>query len=83
MNPGAWPRIMGMELAAGYVGEKSIASFRRRIGSAYPRPLVVPGRGRVWLKEMLDECAEQLRGTPKIVRDIADVLYGQRRGPRT
>ena len=44
-NPGSWPRLMRAETAAAYVDERSVETFRRRIGSVYPHPVNVSGRG--------------------------------------
>jgi hypothetical protein len=52
---GSWPRRMGAELAAGYVGEKHVAGFLRRVRSGeYPNPRIVEGRRRLWLRDDLD-----------------------------
>ena len=51
---GAWPRRMPEELAAGYVGERTVKSFLRRVGREYPRPRVKEGRRQLWLRDDLD-----------------------------
>ncbi len=55
-----WPRLMRAATAAEYTDEKSVQSFLRRAGSIYPKPIIVPGRGRVWTKEGLDEAIDRL-----------------------
>lgn len=55
-----WPRLMRAQTAAAYTDEKSVKSFLRRAGSIYPPPLRIPGRGRVWTKESLDEAIDRL-----------------------
>lgn len=58
----SWPRLMRVEHAAAYCGEKSISTFRRAIGILYPRPLKVPGKGERWLRETLDQAIDKLSG---------------------
>ena len=70
----AWPRLMRAQTAAAYVGEKSVASFRRSVGTLWPRPLKVAGKGERWLKEDLDATIDRLTNRPSTVRDAADVL---------
>ena len=57
-----WPRLMRAEHAAAYVGEKSVDTFRRAIGTLYPPPIKVPGKGERWLKEKLDQAIDKLSG---------------------
>ena len=46
---------MRAELAAGYVGEQTVAAFVRRVRSGeYPAPVVNCGRRQLWLKDDLD-----------------------------
>lgn len=52
---GAWPRRMGIELAAGYCGESSVDAFRKRVGREYPHPRVKDGRRQLWLRDDLDQ----------------------------
>jgi hypothetical protein len=52
--------------AAGYVNERSVEAFRRRVGTVYPRPRHIKGRGEVWRKADLDDvigslCGEQVK----------------------
>jgi hypothetical protein len=70
-----WPRLMRAETAAEYTDEKSVQSFLRRTGSIYPPPLRIPGRGRVWTKESLDEAIDSLANRLKDAgRSLADDL---------
>lgn len=70
-----WPRLMRAETAAEYTDEKSVQSFLRRTGSIYPPPLRIPGRGRVWTKESLDEAIDRLANLLKGAgRSLADDL---------
>lgn len=52
---GVWPARMGPALSAGYVGEPSVESFLRRVGTEYPEPAVDQGRRKLWLKSQLDQ----------------------------
>lgn len=74
LNPGAWPRLMRVSTAAAYVDERSVDAFRRCIGTLWPRPLKLAGKGERWLKEDLDEAIEKASRRPSGVRDAADVL---------
>jgi hypothetical protein len=73
-NPGCWPRLMRAETAAAYVDEKSVEAFRRGVGSLYPNPIRVPGKGDRWLREDLDAAIEKLTGRVNLVRDASAVL---------
>lgn len=74
-TPGTtWPALMRVSTAAAYVDEVSVESFRRRIGSLYPKPVNIRGRGQVWLREDLDKSIDQLSARLDRIRDAADVL---------
>jgi predicted DNA-binding transcriptional regulator AlpA len=60
--------------AAAYVGERSVASFRRSVGKLWPRPLKLAGKGERWLKEDLDAAIDRASKRASNVRDAADVL---------
>jgi len=45
---------MRADRAARYVDEKSVEAFRRAVGTLYPRPRKVVGKGDRWLKDDLD-----------------------------
>jgi hypothetical protein len=74
INPGAWPRLMRARTAAAYVDEWSVDAFRRSVGTIWPEPLMLPGKGERWLKEDLDTAIEKATGRASHVRDAADVL---------
>jgi hypothetical protein len=59
---------MAADLAAGYVGERSVQAFLRRVGSEYPLPRVNQGRRRLWLRDDLDAAI-----LPRELTRIADV----------
>jgi hypothetical protein len=64
---------MRVELAAGYVGEKSVAAFVRRVRKGeYPAPVANCGKRRLWLKEDLDRAIGPM-GTHE-VSDVAEDL---------
>ncbi len=70
-----WPRLMRAQTAAEYTDEKSVKSFLRRAGSIYPPALNIPGRGRVWTKESLDEAIDRLtRARSVTAASLADDL---------
>jgi hypothetical protein len=57
-----WPRLMRAESAARYVDEKSVDAFRRAVGTLYPKPIRVSGKGERWLKDALDEAIDKISG---------------------
>lgn len=68
--PGAWPRRMSVDLAAGYCGEASVDDFLARVGMEYPRPRIDEGARRLWLRDDLDRAI-----APELCRfDAAEVL---------
>ena len=71
---GAWPRLMRADTAAAYVDEKSVEAFLRAVGSVYPAPVRVSGKGDRWLKDALDKAIDRLSGSAETIRDIADVM---------
>ena len=73
-NPGAWPRWMRADTAAAYVDERSVESFRNGVGTLYPRPIAVSGKGDRWLKEDLDQAIEALTGRVSTLKDASAVL---------
>ena len=55
-TPGeTWPILMRASTAAAYLDEASVESFRRRVGSLYPLPQKIRGRGELWLRDDLDK----------------------------
>lgn len=50
---GAWPDEMSAGYAAAYVGEASVAAFRAKVGSIYPKPLKQRGMRQKWARERL------------------------------
>jgi len=71
---GSWPHLMRAETAACDVDEKSVEAFRRGVGTIYPRPRKLVGKGDRWRKDDLDRAIDHIAGRHEIIRDIADVL---------
>lgn len=70
---GAWPRRMGPDLAAGYVGENNVDEFLRRVRRGeYPRPQIAEGRRQLWLRDDLDAAILLAELVPP--RDVAGDL---------
>ena len=67
-----WPRLMTARTAALYCGERSPYSFRRAVGSLWPRPLRLPRKGERWLKDDLDQAIDRLASGK--LQDAADLL---------
>lgn len=65
---------MPADLAAGYCGEKTVEAFRYSVGSLYPQPKNIPGKGKRWLKEDLDRAISSLHGIMSETLDAAEVL---------
>jgi hypothetical protein len=65
---------MRAETAAAYVDEKSVETFRRSVGTLYPLPVKLAGKGDRWLKDDLDAAIEKLTGRVALVRDASAVL---------
>lgn len=69
-----WPKLMAAPVAAAYVGEASVASFRSSVGKLWPRPLKVEGMGERWKIEDLDLAVEKIAGSTEGTTDLADVF---------
>ena len=69
-----WPALMCAKTAARYLDERSVRTFRSRVGKVYPLPICISGRGEVWRKADLDACIARLRGSGAMILDAADVL---------
>ena len=73
-NPGSWPPIMRAETAAGYCDERTVEAFLRGVGTHYPEPTKVKGKGDRWLRVELDVAIERLTGRATHIKDAADAL---------
>lgn len=60
--------------AAAYVDERSVDAFRRSVGTLWPEPIRVRGKGERWLREELDAAIDRVSQRTNLVRDAADVL---------
>lgn len=65
---------MRANTAAAYVDEKSVDAFRRAVGTIWPKPIHINGKGERWLREDLDAAIDKLTSRPTLVRDASDVL---------
>jgi hypothetical protein len=70
----AWPEQMRAETAAAFCDEVSVEAFRHSVGSLYPRPYSVPGKGDRWSRGELEATLRRLRGGSAAIKDAADVL---------
>lgn len=66
--------MMRAATAAAYVDERSVGAFRRSVGTMWPEPLELAGKGERWLKEDLDAAIERLTRRPDQVKDASAVL---------
>ena len=73
-SPSLWPRLMRAKTTARYVDEKSVETFRRGVGTIWPLPKKVPGKGLRWLKDDLDVAIELIIGRQSAIFDAATVL---------
>ena len=74
-TPGeTWPILMRASTAAAYLDEASVESFRRRVGSLYPLPQKIRGRGELWLRDDLDRIVDKLSSRDDRIQDAAEVL---------
>jgi hypothetical protein len=65
---------MRVVTAAADVDERSVDAFRRAVGTLWPLPIRVAGKGERWLKEDLDAAIDRASQRPSNVHDAADVL---------
>jgi hypothetical protein len=65
---------MRAETAAAYVDERSVRAFRRGVGTLYPLPIKVRGKGDRWLRDDLDQALARLKGQASQIFDAASVL---------
>lgn len=70
----SWPRLMRAATAAAYVDERSVDAFRRGVGSLYPAPHKVSGKGDRWFKDELDAAIERIAGVQTGITDACQVL---------
>lgn len=69
---GSWPYQLDAAGAAGFVGEKSVEAFRRKLGTVYPRPTRIAGLGDRWLRKDLETALDGLHGRAPV--DAGDLL---------
>jgi predicted DNA-binding transcriptional regulator AlpA len=73
-TPSSWPRLMRAKTAAKYVDERSVDAFRRAVGTLWPKPHRISGKGERWLREELDQAIDRATGRRKRIEDASDVL---------
>jgi hypothetical protein len=61
-------------MAAAYCGEVSVAAFRRKVGSVYPRSITRKGSRQKWDRRELDAVYERHQSEAPIIIDAANVL---------
>ncbi|MEL6218304.1 MAG: hypothetical protein AAFR79_07535 [Pseudomonadota bacterium] len=69
---GSWPYQLDAAGAAGFVGEKSVEAFRRKLGTVYPKPTRIAGLGDRWLRKDLESALDNLHGRAPV--DGGDLL---------
>ena len=69
-----WPEQMRADTAAAFCDERSVAAFRRAVGTLYPLPYKVPGKGERWTKKDLEMALIRLRSGETYVEDAAEIL---------
>lgn len=74
MRTVAWPRLMCAATAAQYVDERSAETFRKQVGSLYPKPRFVRRGRSLWLKDDLDKAIDEMCGARGLPIDAAEVL---------
>jgi hypothetical protein len=52
----------------------SVEAFRRGVGTLYPAPIRVSGKGDRWVRESLDDAIDRLGGMLRKLKDASDVL---------
>jgi hypothetical protein len=61
---------MPADLAAGYVGERTVGDFLKRVGKGYPLPRVAEGRRQLWLIDDLDKAIAPGTGHDELAEDL-------------
>lgn len=69
-----WPRLMRAQTAAKYVDERSVDAFRRAVGTLWPQPHRISGKGERWLREELDQAIDRATDRRRKIEDASDVL---------
>lgn len=65
---------MRARTAARYVDERSVDAFRRAVGTLWPKPHRINGKGERWLREELDQAIDRATNRKGQVSDASDVL---------
>lgn len=70
----AWPEQMRAETAAAFCDERSVEAFLRSVGTLYPKPKPISGKGDRWLRADLERAIRRIHLGEVMVEDAADVL---------
>lgn len=65
---------MPAPIAAAYLGEKSVEAFLRSVGTLYPAPIKLVGKGDRWTRDALDRAIDVLSRERGAADDAADLL---------
>lgn len=68
----AWPEQMRAETAAAFCDERSVDSFLRSVGTLYPRPKPIRGKGLRWLRADLEQAVRRIHRGDKPEDDVTD-----------
>jgi hypothetical protein len=63
---------MRSKTAAAYCDEKSVEAFLSAVGTLYPAPRCLKGKGDRWLKEDLDQAIETVMGMAGRYSSVTD-----------
>jgi hypothetical protein len=69
----SWPRLMRADTAARYVDGRSVRAFRRGVGTLYPFPIKVKGKGARWFRDDLDHALVRLKGQTSRIFDALSI----------
>jgi hypothetical protein len=74
VNSGSGLQIAKAESRRASCPVNTAETFLRGVGSLYPEPIKVSGKGKRWLREVLDLAIDRLTGRAANLRDAVDVL---------
>jgi hypothetical protein len=63
---------MRADTAAAFVDERSVETFRRRVGTLFPEPMRIAGMGDRWLRADLESAVAAAAG--RAPADAADII---------
>ena len=74
MSPAPEEVALAIDKLTGRLSRLAHQLLCRSVGTLWPEPLKVAGKGARWLKEDLDAAIDRVSQRPGLVRDAADVL---------